>query len=155
MTKCLWWGDFCFVLQQDISSRWCKKAFTTSQRLQMSLVEIGDEHIFKLKIHTGTWSYLLSRCPWIALFFFFNRRHKFGPKGLFALTRRFVVTNCLWWGVVRGDEISFLQRDICGDELCVVTRCLWWRDLFFATRYMWWRKLFVVTRCLWWRDFFL
>ena len=35
----------------------------------MSFVEIGDEHIFKLKIQKGTWSYLLSRWPWIALFF--------------------------------------------------------------------------------------
>ena len=26
----------------------------------MSFVEIGDEHIFKLKIQKGTWSYLLS-----------------------------------------------------------------------------------------------
>ena len=36
------------------TSRWCKKALTTSQRLQMSFVEIGDEHIFKLKIQKGT-----------------------------------------------------------------------------------------------------
>ena len=34
------------------SSRWCKKALTTSQRLQMSFVEIDDEH--KLKIQKGT-----------------------------------------------------------------------------------------------------
>ena len=47
----------------------------------------GDEHIFKLKIQKGTWSYLLSRWRWITLLFFFTRRHKFGPKGLFALTR--------------------------------------------------------------------
>ena len=44
-----------------------KKALTTSQRLQMSFVEIGDEHIFKLKIQKDTWSYLLSRWQWIAL----------------------------------------------------------------------------------------
>ena len=33
--------------------------------------EIGDEHIFKLKIQKGTGSYLLSRWPWIALLYFF------------------------------------------------------------------------------------
>ena len=76
------------------SSRWCKKALTTSQRLQMSFVEIGDEHIFKLKIQKGTWSYPLRRWPWITLLFFFTRRHKFGPKGLFALTRRIIINAC-------------------------------------------------------------
>ena len=42
------------------TSRECRQALTTSQRLQISFVEIGDEHIFKLKIQKGTWSYLLS-----------------------------------------------------------------------------------------------
>ena len=44
----------------DNSSRECRKALTTSQSLQILFVEIGDEHIFKLKIQKGTWSYLLS-----------------------------------------------------------------------------------------------
>ena len=34
-------------------SRECRKAPTTSQMLQISFVEIGDEHIFKLKIQKG------------------------------------------------------------------------------------------------------
>ena len=49
------WMYYQFVLSVYKSSRWCKKALTTSQRLQMSFVEIGDEHIFKLKIQKGTW----------------------------------------------------------------------------------------------------
>ena len=64
----------CMLTQRShlhTSSRWCKQALTTSQRLQMSFVEIGDEHILKLKIQKGTWSYLLSRWRWIALLFFF------------------------------------------------------------------------------------
>ena len=43
-----------FPGEDRTKSRWCKKALTTSQRLQMSFVEIGDEHIFKLKIQKGT-----------------------------------------------------------------------------------------------------
>ena len=37
----------------------------------MSCVEIGDEHIFKLKIQKGTWSYLLSIGDRESHFFFF------------------------------------------------------------------------------------
>ena len=48
------------VVSKQAFSRECRKALTTSQRLQISFVEIGDEHIFKLKIQKGTWSYLLS-----------------------------------------------------------------------------------------------
>ena len=68
---------------------WVQKGpYNFAKAIQISFVEIGDEHIFKLKIQKGTWSYLLSIAwPWIALFFFITRRHKFGPKGLSALTR--------------------------------------------------------------------
>ena len=37
----------------------------------MSFVEIGDEHIFKLKIQKGTWSYLLSIGDGESHFYFF------------------------------------------------------------------------------------
>ena len=46
------WGSES-VQEVKIKSRECRKALTTSQRLQISFVEIGDEHIFKLKMQKG------------------------------------------------------------------------------------------------------
>ena len=78
------------VCVQDVV--WVQKGPYNFAKATNIVVELGDEHIFKLKIQKGTWSYLLSIGDRESHLFssFFTRRHKFGPKGLSALTRDWV-----------------------------------------------------------------
>ena len=97
-----WKYEHCGVC---IICRVCRKAITTSQRLQISFVEIG-KHIFKLKIQKGTCIGDRSH------FFFFSK-----PKGLSALTRQIIKAplneykcTCSWEDKIHQNLIFILHQ---------------------------------------------